>query len=172
MIPPDKVSLSGPRVRVEGRNNPANKDGYKRFKEKNPGKNITQKQYKDIITAFNLKVAHYVAHTRDGVELPYNLGFLWGAACGRAKVKKVMDSPNSVRLNQFIRENNQQTDGNLGKVIYTNYGTKYHYKFREYWRFKTSRYLSRLFSKEFRDNYLMFVHASFRFKTYKSDYKV
>ena len=80
-----KPNLNAPRYR-EKVFSILNIETLKEFKEKYPAyKNIDNDKLKNIIKFFNEKIWQEVIQNRDGVELPYSLGYLFIGTCPAAK---------------------------------------------------------------------------------------
>ena len=154
-----KPDLTAPRYR-EKRLGLLNEETIKEFKEKKPlYSNIDNDKLKKIIKLYNVKLWKAVIEFRDGVELPDSLGYLFIGTCSASKT-----------INTNYKLSNQygkvlQTDGNLGKIFYTNWSTKYRYKNRELWRFVACREFKRAVAKEYPENWTKYV-------TMKNKYRV
>lgn len=133
-----KPDLNAPRYRPK-KFNILNTDFYKRFIEKNPRyKNLSLAQVKEVITTFNGAIWDEVINSRDGVELPEQLGYVFIGTCPR----KVSDNPDYKQsLSQGVKTQNKnwESDQYLAKIFYTNFENKYHFRFHELWGFTAIR---------------------------------
>ena len=85
---------------------------------------------------------------RDGVELPDSLGYLFIGTCPPAKGVNT-DYSLSKEYGKVLQNKNWETDGNIGKIFYTNYSTKYRFKNRELWQFTAVRNFKRSVAKKY-----------------------
>lgn len=133
-----KPDLNAPRYRPK-KYNILNADFYERFITKNPRyKNVSLAQVKEIITVFNGEIYNEVINTRDGVELPEQLGYVFIGTCQR----KISDNPNykeSLHYGVKTQNKNWESDQYLAKIFYTNFETKYRFRFHELWGFTAVR---------------------------------
>jgi hypothetical protein len=84
-----KPDVTAPRFRPEVKN-VLNKDFYKLFKEKFPKyKHMDDVQIKTIIKKFNQIVHQTVVDTRDGVQLPEQIGWLFIGTCQQSKKENI-----------------------------------------------------------------------------------
>jgi len=119
------------------------------FKSKFPiYSKIDNKKLKNIIKCFNGKIWEHVIKNRDGVELPDSLGYLFIGTCPPPKSVNT-DYSLSNKYGKVIQNKNWETDGNIGKIFYTNYSTKYRFKNRELWQFNAVRQFKRTVAKEY-----------------------
>ena len=90
------------------------------FKEKYPiYSGVSNEKLKNIIKCFNGKIWSNVIKNRDGVELPDSLGYLFIGTCPPPK-KVNTDYSSSNKYGKVIQNRNWETDGNIGKIFYTN----------------------------------------------------
>ena len=151
-----KPDLNASRYR-EKRLGILNKETIKEFKDKKPlYSNIDNNKLKKIIKLYNVKLWNAVISYRDGVELPDSLGYLFIGTCPSSKTI----NPNYALSHQYgkiLQNKNWETDGNLGKIFYTNWSTKYRYKNRELWRFVACREFKRAVAKTYPLNWTKYV---------------
>jgi hypothetical protein len=148
---------------------------YKKFIKEFPQyKNLSLKEFKNIIWEFNGAIWKKIVETRDGIELPEQLGYLFVGTC--TKTKKInTDFYKSNSLGVNVKHQNWESDNYIAKIFYTNFEQKYTWKYHELWTFKAIRYFKQGVAKEYRvrwKQYLMvdnLVRASkaFRQMTYK-----
>ena len=75
-----------------------------------------------------------------------------------AATKKVnMDYALSKKYGKVIQNKNWDTDGNVGKIFYTNYSPKYRFKTRELWQFIAIRQFKRAVAKIYPKNWKKYV---------------
>ena len=91
-----------------------------KFKDKNPMySSVDDTKLKNVIKTFNGMIWENIIDNRDGVELPDSLGYLFIGTCPAAK-KVNMDYSLSKKYGKVIQNKNWDTDGNVGKIFYTN----------------------------------------------------
>jgi hypothetical protein len=103
---------------------------------------------KDVVRIGCSVIQEKVIALRDGVELPEQLGFLFVGSTEATKSGNV-DYKKSIELGKEVRHRNWETDELTGKIFYTNYGTKYRFKFHELWRFAPARQFKRAVAKAY-----------------------
>jgi hypothetical protein len=170
-----KPDLNAPRFRAK-RLNILNAEFYEEFRKENPKFDyLTNDQIKKIVSDVNGRIWQTVIDERDGIELPEQLGYIFIGSCPAKKVNK--DYKTSGELQQLIQHRNWESDNYLAKIFYTNYGSKYKFKFSRLWGFKPTRQFSRSVGQTYPDQYLKYVvvdnkrkiHEIFRKKMYKMD---
>ena len=151
-----KPDLKAPRYR-EKRLGLLNEHTIKEFKDKKPlYADIDNVKLKKIIKLYNNRLWEAVIENRDGVELPDSLGYLFIGTCPSSKSVNT----NYALSNQYgkvLQNKNWETDGNLGKIFYTNWSTKYRFKNRDLWRFVACRDFKRTVAKEYPANWTKYV---------------
>jgi hypothetical protein len=126
-----------------------NSELIKEFKDKYPiYENIDDAKLKSIIRLYNTKLWEEVINSREGVELPDSLGYLFIGTCPAAKSINTNYSL-SKEYGKVLQNRNLQTDGKIAKIFYTNYSTKYRFKNRELWQFKAVRQFKRAVAKTY-----------------------
>ena len=149
-------NLKAPRYR-EKRIGFLNSKNLKEFKEKYPlYANIDNKKLKKIITLYNEKLWNGVIENRDGVELPDSLGYLFIGTCPASKGVNTNYSL-SREYGKVLQNRNWETDGNIGKIFYTNYSTKYRFKNRELWKFTATRNFKRSVAKTYPEQWTKYI---------------
>lgn len=129
-----KPDLNAPRYRPK-KLNLTNAQVYQQFIDENPRyATLTVKQFKEVITKFNGKIWNKVIESRDGVELPEQLGFMFIGTCPRKKSDNV-DYIRSIEYGFKIQNQNWESDQYVAKIFYTNFETKYRFKYNEMWGF-------------------------------------
>ena len=58
---------------------------------------------------------------------------------------------------KLYKNRNWETDGNIGKIFYTNWSAKYKFKNREFWKFEAVRDFKRSIAKEYPENWTKYI---------------
>ena len=151
-----KPDLNAPRYRekVLGL---LNADLINEFKEKNPiYSKIDNNKLKNIIKLFNGRIWEEVIKNRDGVELPDSLGYIFIGTCPAAKTVNT-NYALSKKYGKVLQNKNWETDGNVAKIFYTNYSTKYRFKNRELWQFTAVRQFKRSVASEYPKRWTKYI---------------
>lgn len=131
----------------------------KEFVQKHPQyKNLDVSKLKKILKCFHGKLWDHTVNNRDGVELPENLGSLFIGTCGSPK-KYNTDFGNSIRGDFRHRHRNFESDNYLAKIFYTNYNSRYKFKFRELWSFSATRDFKRTVAKVYPEKWKTYVYV-------------
>jgi hypothetical protein len=150
--------LNAPRYRPK-KLNLTNTNVYNQFLEENPRfSSLTATQFKEVITTFNGKIWNKVIESRDGVELPEQLGYLFIGTCPR----KHGDNPDYKKSNQYgkkIQNQNWESDQYVAKIFYTNFETKYRFKHHEMWGFTGLRDFKRTVAKTYPQEWKKYVQV-------------
>ena len=102
-----------------------NKQTIKEFKDKRPlYAQIDDNKLKTIIKLYNRALWEGVIEHRDGVELPDSLGYIFLGTCPPAKTININFSKSN-EYGKVLRNKNWDTDGNIGKIFYTNWICNY-----------------------------------------------
>jgi hypothetical protein len=131
---------------------------FKEYKKKYPNSKIDYKAFRAIIQTFNRRIRHLASTTRDGVEFPFQVGFLFVATCPKKK-----DNPDVQVSRQYgkkINHKNWESNQYLCKIFYSNYGTKYRFLGRENWYFRPCRNFKVEVSTFYRENWNIFQKIS------------
>jgi hypothetical protein len=166
-----KRNLNGPRHRVK-RFNSTNKELLSEIATsslvKDPEKVL------EIIVEMNRAIADTVINTRDGIELPNQLGCMFLGTC-QPKIRKNVDFKTTDNYLKVIQHRNWESDNYLAKIFYTNYSSKYKFKFHELWGFKGCREFTRKVGAEYPKNWKMYIqvdhslHVSRLYRNYLKD---
>ena len=141
-----------------------NKETFKEFKEKKPlYAHMDDSKLKDIIKLYNRALWEGVIEHRDGVELPDSLGYLFIGTCPPAKTMNI-DYSKSSEYGKVLRNKNWDTDGNIGKIFYTNWSTKYRFRNRELWSFVACRDFKRSVAKEYPKSWTKYIKMQNKIK--------
>jgi hypothetical protein len=151
-----KPDVKAPRFRPE-KYNVLSKEFFEKFKQKYPKyKSLDDNNLRKIIKLFNQVIAQAVVDTRDGVQLPEQIGWLFIGTCQQSK-KNNIDFAKSVKYGVQVTNRNWDTDGKLAKIFFTNYAPKHRIKNREFWGFTACRDFKRNVSKSYPENWNMYV---------------
>ena len=147
--------LSAPRYRSEV-SNLLDKEFFDGFKKKYPRyAKYENSMLKNITKTFNRTVYNMVVDSRDGVQLPDQIGWLFVGTCQQSK-KRNVDFSKSRQYGVEVNNNNFATDGKLAKIFFTSNALKHKMKNREYWTFVACRDFKRLVAKSYPENWNMY----------------
>lgn len=148
--------LKAPRYRPEV-HTIMNKEFFESFKKKYPRyKKMDDKELRKIIKAFNNTIYQTVIDTRDGVQLPEQIGWLFIGTCQSSK-KQNIDFVKSKKYGVAVTNKNWETDGKLAKIFFTSYALKHKMKNREFWGFVACRDFKRAVAKAYPENWNMYL---------------
>jgi hypothetical protein len=134
----NKPDLNAPRYRPK-KLNLTNQEVFNQFIQANPKfASLTINQFKDVIKTFNGQIGEKVIESRDGVELPEQLGYIFIGTCPRKKGDNI-DPKKSLMYGIKIQNQNWESDQYVAKIFYTNFETKYRFKHHEMWGFTALR---------------------------------
>jgi hypothetical protein len=151
-----KPNLKAPRYRPEVQSI-LTKEFFEKFKSKYPKyKSLDDKHLKMVIKEFNRTIIQTVVDTRDGVQLPELIGWLFIGTCQASK-KKNVDFFKSKKYGVVVTNKNWDTDNKLAKIFYTNCAPKHKMRNREFWGFVACREFKRLVAKTYPENWNMYV---------------
>ena len=129
-----KPDLNAPRYRPK-RLNILNRDFCESFREEHPKlAKLSDREIKDVVTAFNGMIWQTAVESRDGVELPEQLGYLFIGSCPRKKGENT-NYKKSAEYGVKLQNQNWESDQFTAKIFYTNFETKYRFKHHEMWGF-------------------------------------
>lgn len=153
-----KPDVKAPRYRPQ-RHIVLSKDFVKRLKEKYPNlRDLSHTEIRKVISKFNELMYKTIINTRDGLELPNNLGYLFVGACQRPTWHNKDYSKSALYLTD-IRHRNFESDEKLAKIFYSNYQKKYLFRNRDLWEFKGHRNFTREVAKTFPENWNRYVQV-------------
>jgi len=133
------------------------KEFFENFKKKHPKyKNLDNKDLRKIIKYFNKSFYQTVIDTRDGAQLPEQLGWIFIGTCQSPK-KQNIDFVKSKKYGVTVTNKNWETDGKLAKIFFTSYALKHKMKNREFWSFVACRDFKRSVSKSYPENWNMYL---------------
>jgi len=134
-------------------------DYLKAFKKRYPEyKDLTSREFRDIIKTFNMNLVDCVLENRNGVELPEGLGYIFIGTCPPAK-KKNVDYKKSIEFGTVALFKNWDSDNRLMKIFYTNRNTKFPFLHREVWSFKAGKEFRHKASVQYRENWAKYVEV-------------
>ena len=150
-------NVKGPRFRNK-RLGFLNTKTFNEFRKEFPAyKNIDNSKLKKIIKLYNKNLWEGVIEHRDGVELPNSLGYLFIGTCPPPKNVNT-NYALSKQYGKVLSNKNWETDGNIAKIVYTNWAAKYKFKHRELWRFEAYRDFKRTVAKTYPDNWTKYIY--------------
>lgn len=150
--------VTAPRFRPEAYS-VMNKKFFDSFREKYPKyKHLDNSQLKKIGKTFNQAIYQGVIDTRDGIELPEQIGWLFIGTCQQSK-KQNIDFAKSKQYGIRVSNNNWATDGKLAKIFFSNFAPKHKIKHREYWKFEACREFKRSVAKTYPENWNIYVEV-------------
>jgi len=153
-----KPDLNAPRFRNK-RKTVITRDKLKLFKKKHPEHSeITFKEFKKIIMAFNNNMMEGVIDNRDGIELPAGLGFIFMGTCPPAK-KQNIDFVKSIKYGIKTTYKNWDSDNKLMKIFYTNHTTKYPFSNKQVWSFKAVKTFRKKASDAYKKNWAKYIEV-------------
>jgi len=163
-----KPDLHKPRYRAP-RKNVHDEEFIKLLQEKQPEfKKVKTRDIIDIIRRFNKeKIVDTVINTREGVDLTQGIGRLFIGSCSAVK-KENVDFGKSIKYGMKVMHKNWVTDGQLGKIFYTNTTVKCKIEDNTLWIFKPARLFKRKVAKLFPENWKMYIEVNG--KDYVSNY--
>jgi hypothetical protein len=154
-----KPDLNAPRFRKKT-SKLLTMDSLKTFKEKNPKyKDMTLKQFREIVTTFNGHIWESVIENRNGVELPEGLGYIFIGTCPKPKGDNV-DYKKSFEYGVKANHKNWDSDNKLCKIFYTNHNTKYPLSNKQLWSFSPVRQFKRATSAAYREDWMKYIEVS------------
>jgi hypothetical protein len=148
--------LNAPRYRPEV-HTIMNKEFFESFKKKHPKyKDLDNVELRKIVKYFNNTLYQTVIDTRDGVQLPEQIGWLFIGTCQSPK-KQNIDFVKSKKYGVAVTNKNWETDGKLAKIFFTSYALKHKMKNREFWGFVACREFKRAVAKAYPENWNMYL---------------
>jgi hypothetical protein len=156
MVKYNKPDLNAPRFRPK-KHNILNESFCEKIRSKGGEfKDLDSKTIKNLITKFNGQIWETAIESRDGVELPEQLGYIFIGTCQ----KKKKDNPDvnaSISYGVKVQHRNWESDQYLAKIFYTNFETKYRFKFHRLWGFSALRDFKRSVARTYPQNWKQYV---------------
>ena len=154
----NKPNIKASRYRPQV-NTVLNKEFFENFKKAYPKyKDLDNKVIRKMIKRFNQVLHQAVIDTRDGIQLPEQLGWIFIGTCQRSK-KANIDYGKSKKYGVKVSNKNWETDGKLAKIFFSNYAPKLKMKNREFWGFTACREFKRAVSKSYPENWNMYIEV-------------
>lgn len=151
-----KPNLNAPRFRPEVKSI-LEKKFFEEFKTKYPQyKNVSDAEIRKMIKEFNRFIYQKIVNSRDGVQLPESIGWLFIGTCQESK-KKNIDFAKSKEYGLKVTNRNWASDGKLAKIFFTNNAPKHKMKNREFWGFIACREFKRSVAKIYPENWNMYT---------------
>lgn len=154
----NKPDLNAPRYRPK-KLNLTNQEVYGQFMEQNPRfASLTLAQFKEVVGAFNGKIWNRVIESRDGVELPEQLGYIFIGTCPR----KHSDNPDIKKSLQYgvkVQNQNWESDQYTAKIFYTNFETRYRFRHHDMWGFTALRDFKRNVAKTYPTDWKKYIQV-------------
>lgn len=151
-----RPNLNAPRVRPKVYNFHT-KSFFDEFRKEYPEyKNLSDKILKEKLQFITDSIKDQVINTREGVELPLGLGYMFIGSCPK-KVSPNPDIQTSYQYNKLISHKNYESDQYLAKIFYTTFETKYKFKYHNSWGFKACRKFKRSVKPVYVENYTKYI---------------
>ena len=151
-----KPNLNAPRVRHRVYNF-HNQDFFDEFRKLYPEyESLSNKVLRDKLSFITDCVKEQVLNTRDGIELPLGLGYIFLGSCQK-KINPNPDMIASYEHNKIISHKNYESDQYLAKIFYTTFETKYRFKYHNTWGFKPCRKFKRAVKPIYIENYTRYI---------------
>ena len=157
-----KLNRKGPRYKAP-RFNTLSSEWLSEIANHSEAKVKNLSKIKSIIVATNKILADTIVDFRDGVELPEQLGYMFLGTC-QPKVKKNVDFKTTDHYLKVIQHRNWESDNYLAKIFYSNYETKYKFKFNELWGFKACREFTKTVGKTYPENWKKYIQVDHTLK--------
>ena len=157
-----KLNRKGPRYKAP-RFNTLSGEWLSEIAEHPDSKVTNEHKIKKIIVEANKAIADAIVDFRDGIELPEQLGYMFLGTC-QPKVRKNVDFKTTDHYLKVIQHRNWESDNYLAKIFYTNYETKYKFKFNDLWGFKGCRELTKKVGVEYPENWKKYIQVDHTLK--------
>lgn len=130
---------------------------FRKMKEDMPEiANLSDKEIRKIIATFNSEAWNTVIETRDGVELPEQLGHIFIGTCPQSKNVNV-NYPATKQYMKIVQHRNWESDNYMAKIFFSTFGSKYRYKNHELWGFEPCRKFKRTVGKTYPEKWKMYL---------------
>lgn len=160
-----KINLNGPRFRAK-RLCTTTDEWLTEIAESEDCLVKDKSKIKKILRKTNEAIANAVIEFRDGIELPEQLGYLFLGTC-QPKIRKNVDFKTTTHYLKVIQHRNWESDNYLAKIFYTNYETKYKFKFNDMWGFKACRGFTTEVGKTYPQNWKRYIQIDHTLKVSK-----
>lgn len=150
-------NLNAPRYRLP-LTNILTTEYYKKMREELPMlASLKDKEIRKVIGTFNDELFNTVIETRDGVELPEQLGHIFIGTCPQSKKKKNINYSITKKYMKVIQHRNWESDNYIAKIFFSTFGSKYRYKNHELWGFEPCRRFKRTVGKTYPEKWKMYL---------------
>lgn len=151
-----KPDLKASRNRLK-KYNVQTKEFFNDFRNKYPEyKHLKDTELRKKLRLINEWIIEEILNTRDGVELPQGIGYMFIGSCPK-KTSPNPDMQKSYIYNQVVNNKNYESDEYLAKIFYTNFETKYRFKFHNTWGFSACRKFKRGVKPVYIENYTKYL---------------
>lgn len=158
-----KPDLKAPRFRQQVFGT-VNKHFYQHIRKELPHlAHLTDHQIRGVIHDCNGLIWENVIEHRDGVELPEQLGSIFIGTC-LPRIRKSVNYHATLTHEKVLGYRNWESDGYLAKIFYTNYSSKYRFKFHELWSFEPIRQFKRTVAKTYPENWKTYIQVDHTLK--------
>lgn len=131
---------------------------YKAFRKEHPKyAYLKDAEIREIIYRVNGKIWETAIEYRDGVELPEQLGYIFIASFPHSKRSNNINYKLSKKIQYEVKHRNWESDQYLAKIVYTNHGSKYRFKYSNLWGFDPVRQFSRTVAKVYPEEFKKYV---------------
>lgn len=121
-------------------------------------KYLSEEQIKNIIKEFNTELYNTAINSRDGVEIPSQIGHLFIGTCPRSKSKNV-NFKKTAEIGKTVQHINWETDSYLAKIFFTTYASRYKFKNNELWGFTGTRKFKRSLAKIYPEKWNTYIQV-------------
>lgn len=147
--------VKGPRFRPKWKSY-LKRETFKDLESEYPEVNF--KGFSEIIKCFNKNLVQGMIDSREGVELPQGLGYVFMGSCKPPK-RSMIDYLASAKYGKQIRHRNLGEDGRLLKLFYTNCTSKYKFRSRQIWSLKFCKPVRKRCSIAFKENWPFYTEV-------------
>lgn len=156
-------NLQAPRYRPE-QYNLLTREFFSSMRKQHPElKGFTDPQLRNVIKLSNILIYKNIIDKRDGVEFPEFLGYSFIGTCPK-KIGENVDYRLSMEHRAMIQHRNWESDSYLAKIFYTNYESKYRFKFHDLWTFSGSRNFTREVGVEYPKDWKKYIQVDHSLK--------
>jgi hypothetical protein len=118
---------------------------------------LSDAELRKIINVFNSEIWNTVIETRDGVELPEQIGHIFIGTCPQNQKKKNVNYIITRQYMKVIQHRNWESDNYLAKIFFSTFGSKYRFLNHELWGFEPCRKFKRTVSKTYPIKWKMYL---------------
>jgi len=123
----------------------------KKFKKEHPGLLLSNKDIRKIVDTFHQLCKNVITETRDGLELPEQLGTLTLTRCKPSKANPLLNKKSRIFTSRF------PIPDWLCKIAYSNKSSKYKFKNAQFWAFEAGRPFKKQASENFSKSHTKYV---------------